>query len=46
MSKKVLSLVMVIGVMGAFAAGCSKPADDAAATPAAGTTPAADAEAK
>lgn len=31
MSKKVLSLVMVIGVMGAFVAGCSKPADEAPA---------------
>lgn len=33
--KKVLALLMVIGIFGAFMAGCSKPAEEGAA-PAAG----------
>jgi hypothetical protein len=36
MMKKIFALVMVLGVLGAFLAGCSKPADDTSAT--AGTT--------
>ena len=39
--KKILALVMVVSVLGAFVTGCSKPADDASAA-----KPAADAPAK
>lgn len=31
MVKKILALVMVISVLGAFVAGCSKPAEDTTA---------------
>jgi len=37
MTKKIFALVMVISVLGAFMAGCSKPADDAAPAATAGT---------
>ncbi len=40
--KKILALVMVVSVLGAFVAGCSKPADDAGATKPAADAPAAD----
>lgn len=46
--KKVLALLMVIGIFGAFMAGCSKPAEEGGATAGAGadaTKPATEGEA-